>query len=347
MPRLRDRNTHSLRDSTPTRPTGLHTATACPRSTARNPRNPSPLSPGSQLRNSGPTAPRSRAAAEEEEEAAEEGLPRRVPPRAPRPRHALAAGLRWPSPGAPRRPRSPLTPRPEVRGPRPPPRAAGLRTPGAARGGKGRAGRRAGPSAAGRGRAALTPAGCASSSSRQRQRLPPSAAPTPLRAGAGLAARPALPCPVPSPSQPQAPPAPAYLLQRAAPCLQRAAAERSQPPPCPLPRRPGVRRAALSHPAAPDPRSPAAAARTSSSFLLLAGPRRAARGAPAPAGTGRAQPPLFGHGCASSRTAPEESSHRPRCLYNTVSLIPLTGRTRTAVRPRGGHFATRTATPRP
>lgn len=140
MPRLRDRNTHSLRDSTPTRPTGLHTATACPRSTARNPRNPSPLSPGSQLRNSGPTAPRSRAAAEEEEEAAEEGLPRRVPPRAPRPRHALAAGLRWPSPGAPRRPRSPLTPRPEVRGPRPPPRAAGLERrgrPAAVRAGQG------------------------------------------------------------------------------------------------------------------------------------------------------------------------------------------------------------------
>lgn len=173
-------------------------------------------------------------------------------------------------------------------------------------------------------------------------------APCPLRCGQVRGSPPASPRPVPSLAAAAAPSSPAYLLHRAALCPQRAAAaEQIQPPPCPLPRRLGARRAALSHPAAPDPRSPAGAARTSSSFLLLAGPRRAARGSPAPAGTGRTRPPLSGRGRASSRTAPAESSHRPLCLYNTVGLIPLTSRTRTAARPRGGHFVTRAATPRP
>lgn len=194
MRRLRARNAHSLRDSTPTHPTGLHSPKPAGSITATAGITTSPTAapplPGSERR-------RRRCPAAYRAEPPSRGT------------HLL--------PGSSGRlPRSPLTP---------PPRAAGFRTPGAARGGEGRAGRRAGlsgrpgrPAAAGRGRAALTPAGCTSSSS---QRRPPGAVPVPLRAGAVLAA-------FPAPSRRSPPPQP-----RARPltsCCGRPRA-RSAPPP--------------------------------------------------------------------------------------------------------------------
>lgn len=298
-----------------------------PSCTALNPRDPSPLPPGSQLRQQRPHRSPDPS-----------GGGGAAPPRtAPSPPPAARTCCRAPPAASRARhsPRRPALPASERRG-----------RPAAVRAGQGRAaGGALGQAGPPRGRWP-----------RPRRSdtgglhfvfLAATAAGRRARSAAGRCGARRLPRPVPSLAAAAAPSPPAYLLLRAAPRPQRAAAERIQPPPCPLPRRLGARRAALSHPAAPDPRYPAGAARTSSSFLLLAGPRRAARGAPAPVGTGRARPPLSGRGRASSLTAPAESSHRPRCLYNTVGLIPLTSRTRTAARPRGGHFVTRAATPRP